>query len=186
MNRARECRSLGYCERHHVVPKCLGGSDELSNIVILTPEEHYVAHQLLIKMYPKHVKLAYAATTMAKRCSGNKAYGWLKRRHSLANSALKKGNNFCRGRVLSENTRKKIAASKIGKKITRKPFSAAHRAALSRALKGHKAHFSQKFIDAREAANKSRIGTHFSLETRRRMSDAQSARWQRYRDVMPR
>jgi hypothetical protein len=39
-------------ERHHIVPKCLGGSDEEDNIVLLTFREHYVAHALLTKIHP--------------------------------------------------------------------------------------------------------------------------------------
>ena len=41
----------GYVERHHIVPKCLGGNDEISNLVILTAREHYIAHILLAKIY---------------------------------------------------------------------------------------------------------------------------------------
>jgi hypothetical protein len=37
-------------EKHHIVPKCLGGTDDESNIVCLTMREHYVAHLLLTKM----------------------------------------------------------------------------------------------------------------------------------------
>lgn len=32
-------RKDGY-NRHHIVPKCLGGTNELSNIVLLTFREH--------------------------------------------------------------------------------------------------------------------------------------------------
>jgi hypothetical protein len=47
----------GYFERHHILPKCMGGNNEKINLVYLTPEEHYVAHQLLVKMYPGNRKL---------------------------------------------------------------------------------------------------------------------------------
>lgn len=40
-----------YIERHHVVPRSEGGSDEADNIVSLTAREHYVAHLLLAKIY---------------------------------------------------------------------------------------------------------------------------------------
>ena len=43
-----------YGEKHHIVPKCLGGSNKKENLVKLTPEEHYVAHQLLVKIYPNN------------------------------------------------------------------------------------------------------------------------------------
>lgn len=39
-----------HIEYHHVIPKSLGGLDESSNIVNLTPREHFVAHHLLTKM----------------------------------------------------------------------------------------------------------------------------------------
>lgn len=38
-----------YYERHHVVPKSLGGSNAKSNIVFLTFREHFLAHWLLAR-----------------------------------------------------------------------------------------------------------------------------------------
>jgi HNH endonuclease/NUMOD3 motif len=40
----------GYTERHHIVPKSLGGSNDASNLVALTAREHFVCHRLLTKM----------------------------------------------------------------------------------------------------------------------------------------
>ena len=37
-------------EAHHIIPKSLGGSNQVSNIVFLTPREHFIAHALLTKM----------------------------------------------------------------------------------------------------------------------------------------
>lgn len=37
-------------ERHHIIPKSLGGLDEKNNLVVLTCREHFVAHQLLVKI----------------------------------------------------------------------------------------------------------------------------------------
>jgi hypothetical protein len=37
-------------ENHHILPKSLGGSDNLENIAKLTYREHYVCHLLLTKM----------------------------------------------------------------------------------------------------------------------------------------
>lgn len=59
----------------------MGGSDEVSNIVCLLPEEHYVAHQLLCKMNPGHRGLATAVVFLTS-AGRNKIYGWLKRRLS--------------------------------------------------------------------------------------------------------
>ena len=45
-----------YKEKHHIVPRCMGGSNKKENLVYLTAEEHYVAHQLLVKKLqsPQH------------------------------------------------------------------------------------------------------------------------------------
>lgn len=41
-----------YTERHHIIPRCLGGTNNADNIVVLTCREHYIAHLLLSKIYP--------------------------------------------------------------------------------------------------------------------------------------
>ncbi|QGF20538.1 putative homing endonuclease [Klebsiella phage UPM 2146] len=86
INKAKMRSLKGYHEKHHVIPKCLGGSNDTSNLVKLTPEEHYVAHLLLIKIYPHEPKLVYAATLMSGKNNhikrNNKQHGWLRRRAS--------------------------------------------------------------------------------------------------------
>ena len=49
-----------YCERHHIIPKCLGGSDVENNLVDLFAKEHFIAHKLLAKENPHNKKLIYA------------------------------------------------------------------------------------------------------------------------------
>lgn len=41
----------GYFERHHIIPRSLGGTDDKSNIVALTAREHFIAHLLLVKIH---------------------------------------------------------------------------------------------------------------------------------------
>jgi hypothetical protein len=36
-------------EKHHIIPKSLGGSNAKSNLAILTPREHALAHLLLVR-----------------------------------------------------------------------------------------------------------------------------------------
>ena len=63
----------------------MGGTNDSSNLVDLTPEEHYVAHQLLVKIYPSERGLVYAANMMTvnsnNTCRNNKQYAWLKKRY---------------------------------------------------------------------------------------------------------
>ena len=53
-----------YFESHHIVPKCIGGTNEKSNLVLLTGREHFIAHWLLIRLYPDNRKLAHAFWAM--------------------------------------------------------------------------------------------------------------------------
>jgi 5-methylcytosine-specific restriction endonuclease McrA len=53
-----------YTERHHIIPKSLGGSNSKNNLVLLTAREHRLEHMLLTKMLidPEHIKkMWYAA-----------------------------------------------------------------------------------------------------------------------------
>lgn len=40
-----------YYEKHHIRPRCLGGGDELENLVYLTFQDHFMAHLLLAKAH---------------------------------------------------------------------------------------------------------------------------------------
>jgi|SRR5579859_210074 len=128
IERART-RSLScYTEQHHVVPRCMGGTNARSNIVALTPEEHYVAHQLLAKLYPKHLGLLGAAMLLATGSGGrsqNKMYGWLKRRFGAAVSERMSG------RPVPPATKAKLSVANKGK-----PLTAEHRQKLSDAKQG--------------------------------------------------
>ena len=57
-NRMKGCGI--YFEQHHIVPKCLNGSNNKTNLVLLTAREHYVAHKLLCEIYPEKTKLQTA------------------------------------------------------------------------------------------------------------------------------
>jgi hypothetical protein len=41
----------GYTEKHHIVPRSMGGSDDPANLVVLTAREHCMAHVLLAKIH---------------------------------------------------------------------------------------------------------------------------------------
>jgi hypothetical protein len=60
--------ATGYTEKHHIIPKSLGGSDDLSNLVVLSGREHWVAHLLLYKIH-KCSKMAHACNMMSMRCN---------------------------------------------------------------------------------------------------------------------
>jgi len=88
MTRSLSRKIDGYVERHHIIPKCIGGNDDLSNIAILTAREHYIAHLLLMKIYPNENKLIYSARMMTVDKNGerinNKLYEWVKIKYNQA------------------------------------------------------------------------------------------------------
>lgn len=132
----------GYVESHHIVPRCMGGGDEPANLVRLTPEEHYLAHQLLVHIYPAKSGLAFAMMSMCWDRHGerlnNKMFGWVRRRVAEA-IRLQKTGIACppwvaekirlanKGRITPEIERLKISAGLKGK-----PKSPEHRAKVGR------------------------------------------------------
>lgn len=126
---------IGYKEKHHIIPKCLGGSNKKSNIAELTPEEHYVAHQLLVKIYPEHKGLKYALYMMTKSPNGrrnnNRLYSWIKtdyfnnraissgstgKKHKPETIALMKEKRKLQ--IITEETKLKISKTKKGIKMS--------------------------------------------------------------------
>jgi hypothetical protein len=76
INRAKTRQLEGYVEKHHVIPKCLGGKDNNKNIVQLTAREHFICHQLLVEIHPNESKLKHALFLMSigKQKTKNKQY----------------------------------------------------------------------------------------------------------------
>ena len=117
VNRAKTRILEGYSERQHTIPKCVGGTDEPSNLVSLTAEEHFLAHQLLVKLYPNNAKLALAVSMMCiknpNHQRNNKMYGWLRRAFSEAQKTKvrkprAKETKPRKKRILSEEHKAKI------------------------------------------------------------------------------
>lgn len=54
--------------RHHVKPKCMGGIND--EVVYLYLREHFIAHRLLTKIFPKHWGILNAYLSMAV-CNNN-------------------------------------------------------------------------------------------------------------------
>lgn len=64
-SRIREADNV-YYERHHVIPRSLGGTNAKENIVKLSAREHFIIHRLLFKMTNDGAKrsMAYALHRM--------------------------------------------------------------------------------------------------------------------------
>ena len=60
---------LGITERHHIVPRSMGGTDEIDNIIEVSPRVHYLLHLLLYKMTSGNdkKKMWYAVWNMSNQ-----------------------------------------------------------------------------------------------------------------------
>lgn len=67
IKKARKRILQGFYEKHHIIPKCMGGDNHPTNICRLTSKEHYYAHYLLAKIYPNNHKVIYAFYMMCTR-----------------------------------------------------------------------------------------------------------------------
>ena len=56
-----------YTEKHHIIPRCMGGCDNVNNLTKLTAKEHFICHKILCKIYPENEKLRYAFWAMCNQ-----------------------------------------------------------------------------------------------------------------------
>lgn len=110
-------RNLDYCENHHIVPKCLNGTDDKENLTKLTAKEHYIAHWLLYKIYPSNWKISNAFFWMATENKKNNRR-ISSRQYAIAKKAMSK-NSSKRMKDIGnpmyvESAKKKISESMMG------------------------------------------------------------------------
>lgn len=101
----------GYTEKHHILPRCMGGGDEKENIAVLTAREHFICHWLLYKHY-RIKSLAFAWHMMKMNLRGAR---YTSRSFKYAKEAFSKAmTEFNTGRVASDETRRKQSIAKKG------------------------------------------------------------------------
>jgi hypothetical protein len=108
-----------YTEKHHIIPKSIGGSNLSDNIIILTAREHYICHRLLVKMTTgiQKSKMINAAWALANLNTNNqqrvkinsKTYAILRTQFSITHAKFRTGQKH------TNETKNKISQSLIGK-----------------------------------------------------------------------
>ena len=139
ITRAKTRSYVGLTESHHIMPKCAGGSNDKTNLVDLTPEEHYTAHLLLVKIYENNVatykKLLHACRLMTGNSNigrKNKLYGWVKRKLRAERLGVALPTEVCN--KISDSLRSRY--SNISHHLKGKTLSDSHKANCSRSLTG--------------------------------------------------
>ncbi len=142
-----------YTEEHHIIPKCMGGTNDKENLVRLPAREHIMAHLLLSRAYPDNRKVVFATNAMlmgngvervnrfqALRCFSTRIISSI--RETSGRAMRGKGNPMfgktgelapCYGRKLSDESRERISRGNKGKEKTPE-----HRRNLSESKKGVK------------------------------------------------
>jgi hypothetical protein len=108
-------RNDGYFEKHHIIPKSLGGNNSKENIVKLTAREHFICHLLLPKMLEGKQKqsMCFALNMMASKSKYHK-------RTSVSSRTYEKIKEMVRplfseinlGRKCSDETKSKMSESR--------------------------------------------------------------------------
>lgn len=115
-----------YTEVHHILPRCLGGSNEPENLVRLTAREHFIAHRLLVRVYPSVIDLRFAALKMARKQGSTIINSRLFELYKAEHAAFM--SKFMSQRVVSSSTRIKISKFMKGRFVGEKNgfFGRAH------------------------------------------------------------
>jgi hypothetical protein len=180
----------GYTEKHHIIPRSMGGSNTKDNIVSLTAREHFVAHWLLWKIY-RNDKMAFAFNMMLtsnlkqNRYCNSRAYSLARKafsekkkgfqfsqesRRKMSDSQKRTKRPSLKGKKLSEEHCLKL--SEAAKKRKRKPLSEETRRKISEAHKGKKGQPMPDHVRKilKESA-KQRRGVPLSEEVRAKISE---------------
>jgi len=101
-----------YYESHHIIPRCLGGTNDRDNKVLLTAREHFICHKLLCEIYPDNNKLKQAIRVMIDLHKGNLKVNYTARDYELVRIAKVKtlvGENHYRyGKGMPDEVKNKI------------------------------------------------------------------------------
>ena len=151
-----------YHERHHIVPKCMGGSNDEENLIDLFANEHFIAHKLLALENPENYKLVYAWSCMAfAKRDDIPRYELTPEEYEEARITFSKAAT---GRPMSEEAKQKMRDNHADMSGNKNPFYGKH----------HTKNTKNKLSEIRTGkyiGNKSpKYGTHPSEETKKKMS----------------
>ena len=156
--------------KHHIIPKHAGGSDDPSNIVELTIEEHAEAHRILYEKYGRwQDKLAWQGLSgqIGKDEIMQEVY-----HRPRTEEDRRKMSDAAKGRVLSEETKRKMSDAHKGKlksEETKRKMSDAQRGNTKWLGKSHSEETKRKMSEAKK-------GRVFSEEHKRKLSEAAKRR----------
>jgi hypothetical protein len=115
-----------YSEKHHIIPRCLGGSDEEENLILLPARVHYVAHEILAFIYPDNQDIIYAVIAMSMHSESTEGRKDIRIPSRLFAYFRERAAEFQRGKIISEESRHKMSLAKLGKPQKKKAETGKH------------------------------------------------------------
>lgn len=154
----------GYNEKHHILPKCLGGGNEEENLVLMPVRYHIIAHMVLAKAFPEDRGLQIAVFCMFSLGNSERKAEIEKRYSSRLVSEIRaeiakstSGENSPNyGIVRSEEFREKVRQANLGKKANEST--------------------KRKMSEARRGEKNANFGKHLSKETKQKISEKNKGR----------
>lgn len=104
-----------YCERHHIIPRSIGGDNSETNLVRLPAREHFICHKLLVRMTTgiARRKMSFAMLMFTRKNTNHQRiivnardYAEIRRLVGIATRDL------MTGKIISAETRARMSASK--------------------------------------------------------------------------
>ena len=166
-NRGRFNCDNEYYERHHIIPKCMGGNNDKENLIDLLAREHFIAHQLLAKENPDNKQLVHAWALMSRVNNHNGKYEVTPEEYEAARKAY---ISLIKGRQLSEEHRRKIGNATRGHIV---PESARQAVAKANANRVWSQKSRQKVSNAMSGEKHPLFGKHLTKETKAKISKSQ-------------
>lgn len=166
ISRGRFACSDQYHERHHIIPKCMNGTNDIENLIDLFPREHFIAHKLLAKENPDNTKLIHSWTFMSRIYKNGRYYQITAAEYEEARLAYIK---LMKGKPLSAEHKRKIGDATRGHTMTKEGRKIIAQANSNR-IWSQKSR--QKLSTTISGENHPLYGTHASPETCLKMSNS--------------
>ena len=115
-NRVLSC----YVERHHIIPKSCGGSNDKDNLVPLTAREHYIVHMLLPFCVIKKYKLKMIRGFMYMNVKPKNSKRLYKINSRMYEKFRIEFGKMLKGTKLSEEQKAKMRGRKLSKETKAK------------------------------------------------------------------
>jgi hypothetical protein len=181
INSAKSNPQIDVSEKHHIVPKSLGGSNDKNNLVRLTPKQHFICHRLLVKMTTgiARQKMVYAFWIMSNK----------KRSHIVSSNSYSNAKRLIQDvmskRQITDEFRQQCSKRMSGTKMLLKTREALLKANTGKIPTNNtKQKLKSSLSEWYKNNTNTRVGQKRTEEQKKHISDAKKLSWQKKRSQL--